>query len=57
MWNCDSQVLPVIQFFCVRAIMTRDPIIAYPDETMTEAIKKMYRSKSGRIPVVERDRP
>jgi CBS domain-containing protein len=33
---------------------TRDPIVAYPDETLHEASAKMLHRNVGRLPVVER---
>lgn len=36
---------------------SRDPIVAYPDETMREAVAKMHENNIGRLPVVERANP
>jgi len=36
---------------------TADPLVAYPDELMHDAIAKMLRNDIGRLPVVRRDRP
>ena len=36
---------------------TPDPLVAYPDELMHDAIGKMLHNDIGRLPVVRRDRP
>jgi CIC family chloride channel protein len=36
---------------------TRDPLVAYPDETLHAAITRMLQRNIGRLPVVERDEP
>ncbi len=36
---------------------SRDLVVAYPDETMREAVAKMHRNNIGRLPVVSRADP
>jgi len=36
---------------------TADPIVAYPDELMSEAVERMLRHDIGRLPVVSREDP
>ncbi len=36
---------------------TKDPIVAYPDELLSEAVTRMLRRDIGRLPVVSRDEP
>lgn len=36
---------------------SRDLVVAYPDETMREAVTKMHRNDIGRLPVVSRSDP
>ena len=36
---------------------TKDPIVAYPDELLSEAVARMLRHDIGRLPVVSRDEP
>ncbi|MDJ0269960.1 MAG: CBS domain-containing protein [Aigarchaeota archaeon] len=38
-------------------IASKNLIVAYPDETMREALDKMYKHNVGRLPVVERNNP
>ncbi len=37
--------------------MTRDLIVAYPDESLHDALQRMTQARVSRLPVVERDRP
>jgi H+/Cl- antiporter ClcA len=39
------------------AVMTRDPVRAFPDETLHEALERMHAHDVGRLPVVERAAP
>jgi CIC family chloride channel protein len=41
----------------VREAVDREPVVAYPDETLREALGKMIRHKVGRLPVVDRSDP
>jgi len=41
----------------VAAVMTRDPVRAFPDESLHEALDRMHAHDVGRLPVVERDKP
>ena len=41
----------------VLAASQRDLVVAYPDETLQDAIAKMLKGGIGRLPVVERDAP
>ncbi len=41
----------------VRDIMQRDPIVAYPDETVSQALRRMAPRDISRLPVVTRDDP
>jgi len=36
---------------------TRDPVVAFPDETLHEAIVRMLEQDVGRLPVVSREQP
>ncbi|MCC6730566.1 MAG: chloride channel protein [Chthonomonadales bacterium] len=36
---------------------TPDPVVAYPDELMRDAVKRMLRHQIGRLPVVSRENP
>ncbi len=36
---------------------TRDPVVAYPDEVLYDAVARMLRAQVGRLPVVSRDDP
>jgi CBS domain-containing protein len=36
---------------------TKDPIVAYPDELLAEAVERMLRHDIGRLPVVSREEP
>jgi CIC family chloride channel protein len=36
---------------------TKDPIVAYPDERLSEAVARMLRHEIGRLPVVSREEP
>jgi CIC family chloride channel protein len=36
---------------------TPDPVVAYPDEVLHEAVERMLRSEVGRLPVVSRSDP
>ncbi len=38
-------------------IASKNPEVAYPDETVREAIEKMKKKKISRLPVVSRDKP
>ncbi len=41
----------------VKEIMTKNPIVCYPDESLRTALEKIGGKDIGRIPVVERDNP
>lgn len=41
----------------VGGICTRRPVLAYADESLSLAVRRMSRADVGRLPVVERDRP
>lgn len=69
--DCDNQLAGIItRGDVVRAIGThtnedmtlieagnRDPVVAYPDETLHDAIARMLKHNVGRLPVVERRQP
>ncbi len=38
-------------------IASKNLVVAYPDETMREALDKMYKHNIGRLPVVDRNNP
>jgi len=38
-------------------IASKNPEVAYPDETIREAIERMKKKKISRLPVVSRDKP
>ncbi len=42
---------PIVQ------VAVREPVVAYPDELLSQATTKMLRHKVGRLPVVSRDDP
>lgn len=41
----------------VGEVMTRDPVRAFPDESLHEALERMHAHDVGRLPVVERAAP
>ncbi|RJS74624.1 CBS domain-containing protein [Candidatus Bathyarchaeota archaeon] len=41
----------------VKDILTKKLVVTYPDETVQEALDKMYRENVGRLPVVDRSNP
>ncbi len=41
----------------IKDIADRCMIVAYPDETVHQAVDKMYENKVGRLPVVDREKP
>jgi CIC family chloride channel protein len=41
----------------VGALMSKQLVLAYPDESLDEVLKKMYSHKVGRLPVVDRADP
>jgi CBS domain-containing protein len=41
----------------VLQVASRDPVVAYPDETLHEAANRMLRHGFGRLPVVSRNDP
>ena len=41
----------------VLQVASREPVVAYPDETLHEAANRMLRHGFGRLPVVSRDNP
>ncbi len=41
----------------VKEIAIRDPVVAYPDELLSQATTRMLRQKVGRLPVVSRQDP
>jgi CIC family chloride channel protein len=38
-------------------VAVRNPVVAYPDELLSQATTKMLRHKVGRLPVVSREDP
>lgn len=41
----------------VGELCTKDPMVAYPDESIGEALRRMGRKDVGRLPVVRKDNP
>jgi CBS domain-containing protein len=41
----------------ISAVMTADPVCAYPDEPLHDAVERMHGSDVGRLPVVDRGNP
>lgn len=41
----------------IAVVMTDDPVCAYPDEPLHDALERMHASDVGRLPVVERANP
>jgi len=45
------------QALTVNDICTKNPIVAYPDQSIQDAIRQLGGRSVGRIPVVDRDNP
>ena len=39
----------------ISEVMTKNPVVAYADESLLDAMDKMTNSRVGRLPVVSRD--
>lgn len=53
----SAALRPDADSLTVKDIATTEPLVAYPDEPMWAAIKRLAMHGLGRLPVVERDEP